>query len=98
MSSLSSNTTHDHQEIRHWVEKRGGVPAKVKDAESGDDYTGLLKIRFLAEGDVDDQLEQISWEDFFEDLDENNLDFLYDDQEVNGELSNFYKFVSRGEQ
>src|SRR5262245_24465258 len=37
--------TRDHDEIRHWVEDRGGFPATVK-ATSEDHHPGLLRIDF----------------------------------------------------
>ena len=94
MSSSFSNTTHDHQEIKHWAEKRGGVPAKIKNTGKEDDE-GVLRIHFPDHSDDDERFEQISWDDFFENFDENALDFLYQDHKADGELSTFHKFVAR---
>jgi hypothetical protein len=82
-----SKTTTDHDEIRRWVEERGGRPAAVTATGSGDD-PGILRIDF---GDRDEGLEEISWDEFFRAFDENDLAFLYQDD---GE-SRFNKFVSR---
>jgi hypothetical protein len=82
-----SKTTTDHDEIRRWVDARGGRPAAVAATGSGDD-PGILRIDF---GDRDEGLEEISWEEFFDAFDANDLAFLYQDEDE----SRFNKFVSR---
>lgn len=82
-----SHTTTDHDEIRRWVEARGGKPATVRG--TGKDEPGVLRIDF-PERDADDRLEEISWEDFFAKFDEAKLAFLYQ-----AGKSRFCKFVSR---
>ena len=84
-----AKTTTDHEEIRHWVEERGGWPARVI-GTGDDDDAGLLRIDypgFSGEG----KLERISWEEWFEKFDEKDLAFLYQDE---GD-SRFSKLVSR---
>ena len=90
----TSNQTHDHKKIRQWAEERGGVPAKIKNTGKTDD-DGVLRIHFPENSDNDDRFEEISWDDFFENFDENKLDFLYQDKKADGETSTFHKFVSR---
>ncbi len=84
-----AKTTTDHDEIRRWVEERGGRPASVKGTGDGDD-AGLLRIDFPGVGD-ETSLEEISWDEFFRAFDENDLAFLYQDERD----SRFNKFVSR---
>jgi hypothetical protein len=86
-----SKTTTDHDEIRRWVEARGGRPASVGATGDGDD-PGILRIDF---GDQDEGLEEISWDQFFDAFEENNLAFLYQDQTEEGGESRFNKFISR---
>jgi hypothetical protein len=88
-----SRTTTDHDEIRRWVEERGGRPARVRATGSEDD-PGILRIDYPGRGD-DEALEEISWEDFFEAFEENNLAFLYQEETKEGSQSRFSKFVSR---
>ena len=88
-----SKTTTDHDEIRRWVEERGGRPARVKGTGSDDD-PGLLRIDYPGRGD-DDSLEEISWEEFFQAFEENDLAFLYQEETKAGEESRFSKLVSR---
>src|SRR3569833_622836 len=91
MANLTK-TTRDHDEIRRWAEERGGKPAHVKSTESSDDI-GILRIDFpgfSGEG----SLEEISWEDFFDKFDAQNLALLYQEETAGGERSNFYKLVS----
>jgi hypothetical protein len=88
-----AKTTTDHDEIRKWVEARGGRPATVKSTASGGE-PGLLRIDFPG-GSGDESLEPISWDDFFAKFDEKGLAFLHQDQTSGGEESRFCKFVSR---
>jgi len=89
----TSNQTHNHQTIREWAEARNGVPARVIGTTVNGDE-GILRIHF-PEFSKSDDLEEISWEDFFNDFDQERLDFLYQEKKTNGEMSTFHKFVSR---
>jgi hypothetical protein len=88
-----SARTIDHDRIRQWVEERGGSPAAVKATEKGED-PGLLRINFPGYSGAG-QLEDISWEDFFQKFDEKNLEFLFQDETRDGKTSRFWKFVTR---
>ncbi len=88
-----SKTTSDHDEIRRWVEEHGGTPATVKGTQSGDE-AGVLRIDFPG-GAGEEQLEHISWEEWFEKFEDSNLAFLYQAQKASGEDSTFFKLVSR---
>jgi hypothetical protein len=89
----TSNQTHDHQIIQEWVEKRKGVPTRVKGTGKADD-DGLLRIHF-PENSKSDNFEEMEWDDFFSDFEKNKLDFLYQDKKADGETSTFHKFVER---
>lgn len=82
-----SEATTDHEEIRRWVEERGGHPARVND-------TNLLRIDYPGFSGKE-TLETISWDEFFEVFDENNLAFLYQEETKDGGESRFSKFVDR---
>lgn len=84
-TARSGTTTTDHDEIRAWVEARGGYPAAVKRRTRGD--AGILRIDFP--GYRGKNLERISWDKWFEAFDESNLAFLHRDQD------RFNKLVSR---
>ena len=86
-----SKTTTNHDEIRRWVEARGGRPAAVRDT-GGNGDPGILRIDF---GDQDEGLEEISWDEFFQAFDENDLAFLHQDETEDGSQSRFNKLVSR---
>ncbi len=81
----------DHDEIRRWAEERGGRPAKVEGTGQGEG-DGLLRFDF---GDKDDRLEEISWEEFFEIFEENDLALLEQEETKSGAKSRFSKFVQR---
>ncbi|EWT03884.1 hypothetical protein N864_17300 [Intrasporangium chromatireducens Q5-1] len=89
----SSKTTTDHDEIRSWVEEHDGKPATVRDTTAGGE-PGVLRIDFPG-GAGSDELEEISWDDWFAKFDENKLAFLYQEHKASGEDSTFFKLVSR---
>jgi hypothetical protein len=94
MSDSEAKKTTDHEEIRRWVEERGGRPAKVKGTEGSGDDPGVLRIDFPGVGE-EDRLEEISWDEWFKKFDEENLAFLYQDEVKSGEESRFVKLVRR---
>jgi hypothetical protein len=89
-----SARTIDHKVIRAWIEERGGKPATVKGTEGKVD-PGLLRVDFPERGSSD-QLEEISWDAFFDKFEESQLAFLYQEETRTGRVSRFSKFVSRG--
>jgi|SRR5579871_4920981 len=92
-SSSSSRSTRDHDEIRRWAEARHAVPCEVRDTERAGS-TGILRFEFPDTPDRnDDQLEEISWEEFFEKFDRSNLELLYQEKTADGEPSNFNKLI-----
>lgn len=86
------NITTDHETIRRWAEERNGKPASVKG--TGDREPGILRIDFPGHGE-DEKLAEISWDEFFEKFEQNQLAFLYQDTVKGGETSRFFKFVNR---
>ncbi len=80
-------TTTDHHAIRKWAEARDGHPARVKDQGDG----GILRFDF---GEPHEDLERISWDNFFAIFEENNLAFLHQERTTEG-ISRFNKFVER---
>lgn len=91
MADTSTMTT-DHDTIRRWVEERGGRPATVKGTGNGE--AGILRVDFPGRGD-DESLREVSWDEFFEKFDKENLAFVYQEKTADGEKSRFSKFVSR---
>jgi hypothetical protein len=84
-----ANVTTDHRKIKHWVEQRGGRPARVE----GTAVEGSSGVLLLDYGEPTSlTLEPITWDDFFDGFEENELAFLYpeDIDEVR-----FAKLVSR---
>lgn len=82
-------TTTDHDEIRNWVEARGGFPAHVSRTGNRKD-PGVLRIDypgFSGRG----TLERISWDEWFDWFDRDKLAFLYQDKKN----SRFSKLVAR---
>ncbi|HEX5435207.1 MAG TPA: hypothetical protein VFY05_13295 [Candidatus Angelobacter sp.] len=91
-----SKTTQNHEEIKNWAEKRGAVPAEVASTHRRDE-PGILRFSFpRARGKNNDKLTEISWDDFFEKFDENNLELVYQEKTAAGRQSNFNKLIHPG--
>jgi hypothetical protein len=84
-----TRTTTDHEEVRRWAEAHGGQPAVVKDTE-------ILRIDFPG-GAGEDELEHISWDEWFEIFERNELALVYQEQKSGGDDSTFHRLVSRSE-
>lgn len=91
--SAESKVTTDHEAIREWVEERGGKPARVKGSAKGGGG-GLLRIDYPG-FTGEDSLETITWDEFFEAFEENNLAFLYQEETKAGKESRFSKLIDR---
>jgi hypothetical protein len=91
--SAEAQVTTDHEEIKQWVEERGGRPARVKGTDKGDSG-GLLRIDYPGFSG-EDTLETITWDEFFQGFEENKLAFLYQEETKDGKESRFSKLISR---
>jgi hypothetical protein len=92
-SKAGSKITSDHEEIRRWAEARDAKPACVKGTGRSKDL-GMLRLDFpgySGEG----SLQSVSWEEWFDKFDENNLALVYQETTASGEPSNFNKLVDR---
>jgi hypothetical protein len=88
-----TQTTTDHEEIRRWVEEHGGRPASVRGTDD-EDAAGVLRINFPGGAD-EDELEHISWREWFQKFESKGLAFLYQQQKASGEDSTFFRLVER---
>ena len=88
-----AKVTTDHDEIRGWVEARGGHPARVKDTDD-EGGSGVLRIDYPGYSG-EETLEAIGWDEFFEGFEENNLAFLYQEETKAGDESRFSKLIDR---
>jgi hypothetical protein len=93
-AKAGATTTTDHDEIRSWVEARGGKPAKVADTNDRKG-SGILRIDF---GEPEESLSPIGWDEFFQIFDDRELAFLHEEETNEGQRSFFNKFISRGEE
>ena len=87
MGLAMAQTTTEHQTIRKWAEARGASPARVKGTGGAKDV-GLLRLDF---GEPEESLDAITWEEFFEQFEHDNLALLYQDEPD----SRFSKLVRR---
>lgn len=84
-----SEVTTDHGRIRRWAEGKGGKPAAVRRTHSEGDV-GIIRIMFPdAPQSEHEALEEISWDDFFEEFDKRKLALIYEDDSM------FSKLVGR---
>jgi hypothetical protein len=89
-----SKQTHNHEEIKKWVEKHEGIPTIIKGTDKKDEG-GVLRIHFPSHSEKDDNFEEIDWDRFFEEFDANKLDLVYQEKKADGGESTFHKFVAR---
>ncbi len=87
--SGKSKTTTDHEEIKRWVEARGGSPAQVKGSGTAK-QPGILRIDYPGFSG-EDTLEAVEWEAFFETFENRKLAFVYD----TAKESRFSKLIDR---
>ena len=71
------------------------MPARVK-GTGGDDDPGMIRIDFPGFSGQD-SLEKISWDDWFQAFEENDLAFLHRDMEQDGRADRFNKLVRRNQ-
>lgn len=89
-----AQTTTDHERIRAWAQRHGGVPATVRDT-SDKRGPGVLTLDIVGYGAGEEDLEHIDWEVWFEKFEEEQLAFLHQDEKADGEESTFFKLVRR---
>lgn len=90
-----SKTTIDHDDIQRWAEERGGRPACVQGTGSPEDI-GMIRIEFPgAPKSRDQKLQEITWDEFFDQFDDQGLALVYEDRTSRGAKSNFNKLVKR---
>lgn len=77
--------TTDHEEIRNWVEEHEGRPAVAPDRKNR-----AVRI-FFPDQYVGDPVQEISWDEFFDKFEEEDLAFMYKDDED----SRFFRIVER---
>jgi hypothetical protein len=92
-SKASSRTLTDHDEIQQWAEERGAKPAAVRSTENDDDI-GIIRLDFPGYSG-NDSLEEVGWDEWFEQFDDRNLALIVQEETANGKPSNFNKLVSR---
>ena len=83
----------DHEEIRRWAEERKGKPACVI-GTGGKGDTGMIRLDFPSYSGKD-SLQEISWDEWFQKFDENELALLVQERTAAGQKSSFNKLVSR---
>jgi hypothetical protein len=80
--------TRDHDVIQRWAEERGAKPATVPGTEH-EGRPGVLRFDFPGYGG--DDLQHISWDEWFSSFDKRNLRFKYQEHKKDGSQSNFFR-------
>lgn len=80
--------TADVEEIRRWADEHDAVAVR----RSGAGDHGLALVR---EHDVNSDMEELSWDEFGREMEENHLTFLYIEGETAGDHA-FYDLIDRG--
>lgn len=90
---MADKSTTDHEEIRRWAEERDARPTVVRDTHD-QEGSGILRFDMPGYDDGGD-LEEVTWDEFFEIFDDRKLALIYQDETAQGETSYFNRFVSR---
>ena len=90
----TARLTTDHVTIRRWAEARKGKPVRVHSTGDTDDNS-LLRIDFPESNEDERELEELTWDEFFEKFDDQRLAFVYQDRTAAGARSRLNRFVSR---
>ncbi len=92
----SAKPTVDHDEIRQWVEARGGHPATVTGSIRARQPAGILRIDFPGFSG-ERTLKPVSWDEWFDIFEERKLALLKQERTASGKPSRFNKLVCREE-
>src|SRR5437763_16770333 len=82
----SAKLTTDHDEIRQWVEERGGHPATVNSTTKKGQAAGVLRLDFPGYSGTG-TLKEISWDEWFEVFEERRLGVLVQKKTAGGKQS-----------
>ena len=92
----SAHPIVDHEQIKEWVEARGGHPAAVTRTRGGRGKSdpGIIRIDFPGYSGAG-TLEAIDWDKWFEKFDQSGLALIVQDKTARGQRSTFNKLVNR---
>jgi len=93
-SSAASRILTDHDEIRQWAEERNAHPACVRGTGRKKNDTGMIRLDFPGFSGAR-SLQEVDWDDWFRQFDENNLALVVQDSTARGQRSNFNKLIGR---
>ena len=84
MTSTTIRATKDHDFIKNWIEKNGGVPARLG-YDSSEGLKDPLTVWFRkAAAAAHNSYQALDWEEFFAVFDYHDFVFQYEEQEGEG--------------
>ena len=87
-----TKTTTNHDEIRRWAHDRGGRPSRIHNTFGSTLDSCVLQIDFLHDK-YDDDVQEITWEEFFDLFDREHMVLVYQTETEGGNLSRFGRIV-----
>ncbi len=85
--------TTDREEIRQWAKAHNGRPAVIRRPTRGGGV-GIVDIDLAGVGN-DEDVQPISWEDFFDYIEAHHLAFAYEKESRPGEQHWYHELVKR---
>lgn len=82
--------TLNHEKIRQWIIRRGGMPAKFNETLN-DNRAGDITVMFPGHNG-EDVYAWISWKDFFKEFEARRLVFIYREFDAQRQLSRDFHF------
>lgn len=92
--SGETKTTTNHEEIRQWAADRGGRPARIHNTFGSTQDSCVLQIDFLYDK-YDDDVKEVTWDEFFELFDREQMVLVYQTETEGGKLSRFGRVVKK---
>jgi hypothetical protein len=86
-----AHLTFDHGEIMKWAEDRGAIPSSIIGTEDEGEVAGILTFDFTG----DENLESLSWDEFFDKFEKEKLALSIREKEKDGSKSHFFDFENR---
>lgn len=95
MAERLTHYTTDHDTIRRWAQERSAQPTRVRGTggRGKRNDIGMIQLDFPGYSGRRN-LQPVSWEEWFEQFDTNNLVLIYQEHTADGQQSNFNRLIS----
>lgn len=86
--------TTNHSTIKQWAENRGGIPVRIRQ-DGSTPGLGDIKIYFPDTEEKGENWEELPWNEFLEQFENQKLAMEYKENDANGDVSLYYQMLDR---